>query len=178
MFAVSRFPSSYLFTGHHSACSFASMHSFPHGSQVYFFTGLCFILVIIDATMTPAAFADIPLQNKYRFLRAFVLYSLARYAMISLASVSYSNAIQNQPLCIVINKIDVAGLDAIPAELKSVFDKYQQEGIDLLPMSTLTEEGVITVKTQVRDGQNMNSAVDVLLQVYDLLSFFFNILFV
>jgi hypothetical protein len=55
-----------------------------------------------------------------------------------------------QPLAIVINKIDIAGLEAIPEELKPVFDKFTQDGIDLLPMSTLTETGVMDVKTQVR----------------------------
>ncbi len=30
-----------------------------------------------------------------------------------------------------------------------VFDKFKQDGIDILPMSTLTEQGVIDVKTQV-----------------------------
>ena len=50
---------------------------------------------------------------------------------------------------IVVNKIDITPLDQAPAEAKEAFERYTSEGIDIMPMSTLTEEGVMNVKLQV-----------------------------
>jgi nucleolar GTP-binding protein len=50
---------------------------------------------------------------------------------------------------IVVNKIDIVGLDQIPEEAREAFEKFKQDGIDILPMSTLTEDGVMAVKTHV-----------------------------
>ena len=51
---------------------------------------------------------------------------------------------------IVVNKIDITPLDQAPAEAKEAFERYISEGIDIMPMSTLTDEGVMNVKLQVR----------------------------
>ena len=48
-----------------------------------------------------------------------------------------------------VNKIDLAGLDDIAEDIKARFDTLKSEGVDILPMSTLTDEGVMAVKTQV-----------------------------
>lgn len=53
----------------------------------------------------------------------------------------------SKPLVIVVNKIDIVGLDQIPEEAREAFEKFKQDGIDILPMSTLTEDGVMAVKT-------------------------------
>ncbi|OWF41124.1 nucleolar GTP-binding protein 1-like [Mizuhopecten yessoensis] len=53
----------------------------------------------------------------------------------------------NKPLIIVANKIDVTKIEDLPEEKKQIFTDFEAEGIPVLHMSTLSEEGVMKVKT-------------------------------
>jgi len=57
----------------------------------------------------------------------------------------------NKPIIICLNKIDVMSLDDLPEEKKAILKKFEDDGIPMLPMSTLTEEGVMSVKTDACD---------------------------
>lgn len=48
----------------------------------------------------------------------------------------------------VINKVDTVALEDIEPEKRAVLAKYEQQGIMLLTMSTLTGQGVVDVKTK------------------------------
>merc|ERR1712002_946648 len=57
----------------------------------------------------------------------------------------------NKPIVICLNKIDVTTLDDLPEEKKALLKKFEDDGIPVSPMSTLTEEGVMAVKTDACD---------------------------
>jgi len=57
----------------------------------------------------------------------------------------------NKPIIVCLNKIDVTTLDDLPEDKKSLLKKFEEDGIPVLPMSTLTEEGVMNVKTEACD---------------------------
>eukprot|EP00054_Salpingoeca_dolichothecata_P018244 m.111796 g.111796 ORF g.111796 m.111796 type:complete len:648 (+) comp22795_c0_seq3:65-2008(+) len=52
----------------------------------------------------------------------------------------------NKPLIVVVNKIDVVGMDNIPAVAQAAFEEFEKDDIPIMSMSTLTEEGVAAVK--------------------------------
>lgn len=52
----------------------------------------------------------------------------------------------NKPLVIVVNKVDIVGLDSLPDAAQEPFRRFASEGIDILPMSTLQNTGVADVK--------------------------------
>lgn len=54
----------------------------------------------------------------------------------------------NKPLLICTNKVDVIRLEDLPTEKAEQFKVFEESGISLLSMSTLTEEGVMDVKIQ------------------------------
>lgn len=54
----------------------------------------------------------------------------------------------NKPLLICTNKVDVIRLEDLPTEKADQFKVFEESGIPLLSMSTLTEEGVMDVKIQ------------------------------
>jgi len=55
----------------------------------------------------------------------------------------------NKPLLVVLNKIDIMGLDDLPAEKKELITKMTAgEDINCLQMSTMTETGVSEVKSE------------------------------
>ncbi|XP_059179707.1 GTP-binding protein 4-like [Physella acuta] len=54
----------------------------------------------------------------------------------------------NRPILIVINKIDIVKPDELSEDKKRVLVDFQSEGEPVLEMSTLTEDGVIAVKTE------------------------------
>lgn len=54
----------------------------------------------------------------------------------------------NKPLLICTNKVDVIRLEDLPTEKSEQFKVFEESGIPLLSMSTLTEEGVMDVKIQ------------------------------
>jgi nucleolar GTP-binding protein len=51
---------------------------------------------------------------------------------------------------LVVNKIDTVGLEDLHPDKRSVLARLEEQGITLLGMSTLTEEGVANVKSLVR----------------------------
>ncbi|XP_060074970.1 GTP-binding protein 4-like [Ylistrum balloti] len=53
----------------------------------------------------------------------------------------------NKPLIVVANKIDVTKVEELPEEKQQIFKDFEEEGIPVLHMSTLSEEGVMQVKT-------------------------------
>nr|CAG4645402.1 EOG090X02QX [Lynceus sp. MCZ IZ 141354] len=53
-----------------------------------------------------------------------------------------------KPLMVVLNKIDVVRLEELDDDRKALFAKFEEEGIPLLQMSTMSDEGVINVKTE------------------------------
>jgi len=58
----------------------------------------------------------------------------------------------NKPIIVCINKIDVLTIDDLPEEKKSLLKKFEEDGnVTLIPMSTLSEEGVMSVKTEACD---------------------------
>ncbi|KAE8745997.1 hypothetical protein FOCC_FOCC007255 [Frankliniella occidentalis] len=54
----------------------------------------------------------------------------------------------NKPLLVVLSKSDVLKLSELPADRREAFKPFQQEGVPLIEMSSLTEEGVMQVKTE------------------------------
>ncbi|XP_070535478.1 GTP-binding protein 4-like [Ptychodera flava] len=57
----------------------------------------------------------------------------------------------NKPLLVVANKIDIIRPEELPEDEKKFFEDFEKEGIPVLKMSTVTEEGVIEVKTESCD---------------------------
>ena len=60
----------------------------------------------------------------------------------------------NKPLIIVANKVDVVRLEELEEDKRAMFKPYEDEGIPIMEMSTLTEEGISNVKTHVRLTSN------------------------
>lgn len=57
----------------------------------------------------------------------------------------------NKPLVVALNKIDVVTLENLREDAKALLRELEtQNNVFLLPMSTLTEEGVMNVKEFVR----------------------------
>ncbi|KAJ1527199.1 hypothetical protein ONE63_008730 [Megalurothrips usitatus] len=54
----------------------------------------------------------------------------------------------NKPLLVVLSKSDVAKLSDLPPDRREAFKPFEQEGVPLLEMSSLTGEGVMEVKTE------------------------------
>uniref|UniRef100_A0A8C0JBW2 Nucleolar GTP-binding protein 1 n=2 Tax=Chelonoidis abingdonii TaxID=106734 RepID=A0A8C0JBW2_CHEAB len=57
----------------------------------------------------------------------------------------------NKPLIIVANKCDVKRISELPEENQKMFENLEAEGFPVIETSTLTEEGVIKVKTEACD---------------------------
>ncbi|KAM7176231.1 GTP-binding protein 4 [Macrochelys suwanniensis] len=57
----------------------------------------------------------------------------------------------NKPLIIVVNKCDVKRISELPEENQKMFENLEAEGFPVIETSTLTEEGVIKVKTEACD---------------------------
>ena len=58
---------------------------------------------------------------------------------------------KGKPLIICLNKMDVLRPENLPAEKLEVLDTLRGEGFTLIPMSTLTEEGVMEVRKEICD---------------------------
>jgi len=52
----------------------------------------------------------------------------------------------NKPLILVANKTDVKKIEDLPVHKKKYFDTYREQGIPIIEMSTLNEEGVMQVR--------------------------------
>ena len=48
-----------------------------------------------------------------------------------------------------VNKVDVKRISDLDSERQTLFDAFREEEIPVLEMSTLTEEGIMNVKTEV-----------------------------
>ena len=57
----------------------------------------------------------------------------------------------NKPLIIALNKVDILHPDELGEESKAHLAKVEGEGVTMLPMSTVTEEGIIGIKTKACD---------------------------
>lgn len=57
----------------------------------------------------------------------------------------------NKPILVVANKVDVLRIEDLPDEQKAVLKQFEEDDVPLLPMSTITEEGVMNVKTEACD---------------------------
>ncbi|XP_074652226.1 GTP-binding protein 4-like [Tubulanus polymorphus] len=57
----------------------------------------------------------------------------------------------NKPLMICVNKIDVKSIDELEDERKQIFENFKSDGLPVLEMSTLNEQGVNEVKTEACD---------------------------
>ncbi|XP_039609510.1 nucleolar GTP-binding protein 1 [Polypterus senegalus] len=57
----------------------------------------------------------------------------------------------NKPLIIVANKCDVKRIEELSEENQKLFKDFEEEGISVIETSTLTEEGVMKVKTEACD---------------------------
>lgn len=57
----------------------------------------------------------------------------------------------NKPLVVALNKVDIIRPEEIREDAKAALAKLEEEGVVILPMSTVTEEGITAVKTQACD---------------------------
>ena len=57
----------------------------------------------------------------------------------------------NKPIIVALNKVDIITPEELCEEAKEVLAQFETEGIPVLPMSTVTEEGVTDVKTRACD---------------------------
>lgn len=56
----------------------------------------------------------------------------------------------NKPLIIVLNKVDVMRPEDLEADDRALLEQLaQQENVEMVPMSNLSEEGVMKVKEKV-----------------------------
>lgn len=56
-----------------------------------------------------------------------------------------------KPIIIGLNKTDIISPDDLSEEKKALLKKFEDEGIPVIPMSTVSEEGVMNVKTEACD---------------------------
>ncbi|XP_064470966.1 GTP-binding protein 4-like [Ornithodoros turicata] len=57
----------------------------------------------------------------------------------------------NKPFLVVANKVDILKPDDLPPERKVLFDELAKEGIQMMLMSTVTEQGVAEVRNEACD---------------------------
>ena len=57
----------------------------------------------------------------------------------------------NKPLVVALNKTDIVTPEELREDAKAALAKLEEDGVVLLPMSTVTEEGITAVKTQACD---------------------------
>jgi len=57
----------------------------------------------------------------------------------------------NKPLVLVVNKVDIVAIAEAEPAVQAALKELQAEGVEVLEMSTLSEEGVIAVKTKACD---------------------------
>jgi len=57
----------------------------------------------------------------------------------------------NKPIIVCLNKVDIMSVDDLPEEKKLLLKKFEEDSIPVISMSTLTEEGVMSAKTEACD---------------------------
>lgn len=55
---------------------------------------------------------------------------------------------QNKPIIVAVNKSDIVTIDDLDEENKQLLKKLEEDGVPVIPMSTLSEDGVMEVKTE------------------------------
>ncbi|XP_066921257.1 GTP-binding protein 4-like [Clytia hemisphaerica] len=91
-------------------------------------------------------------------LRAAVLYvmDISEQCNKSLAEqIELYNSIKplftNKPIIICLNKVDIMKMEELPDEKKELFKQFEEDGVPIIPMSNLSEEGVMKVKSEACD---------------------------
>ncbi len=56
---------------------------------------------------------------------------------------------KNKPLLVCVNKVDVRRIEDLSEDRRQLFEKFKEKGIPVVEMSTITEEGIMKVKTEV-----------------------------
>lgn len=54
----------------------------------------------------------------------------------------------NKPIFICLNKVDILKFDELPEEKRELFKQFEEDGVTIIPMSTLSEEGIMDVKME------------------------------
>jgi len=54
----------------------------------------------------------------------------------------------NKPIFVLLNKIDVVSVEELAPEKKELLKVFEEEGVTVIPMSTMSEEGVMDAKTE------------------------------
>ncbi|XP_060572801.1 GTP-binding protein 4-like [Ruditapes philippinarum] len=57
----------------------------------------------------------------------------------------------NKPLIVCVNKVDILKVDDLPEDKRDMIKSFEDEGIPIMNMSTLTEEGVIELRNEACD---------------------------
>lgn len=57
----------------------------------------------------------------------------------------------NKPLVIALNKVDIVSPEELREDAKELLSQFEREDIPIMPMSTVTEEGIADVKTRACD---------------------------
>lgn len=57
----------------------------------------------------------------------------------------------NKPIIVALNKVDIITPQELREEVKELLATFEREGVTVMPMSTVTEEGVVDVKTRACD---------------------------
>ena len=57
----------------------------------------------------------------------------------------------NKPLLVALNKVDIVRPEEMREEARAAVARFEEEGVAILPMSTVTDEGVIELKTHACD---------------------------
>ena len=57
----------------------------------------------------------------------------------------------NKPLIVALNKVDIVRPEEIREDARTTIARFEEEGVVVIPMSTVTEEGIMEIKTQACD---------------------------
>ena len=55
----------------------------------------------------------------------------------------------NKPVLIGLNKVDIVRRADLPDEKRALLDKFEQDGVHMVEMSTITQEGVMDLRNEV-----------------------------
>ena len=57
----------------------------------------------------------------------------------------------NKPIIVALNKVDIVSPEELREDAKELLAQFEKEGVPVMPMSTVTEEGVVDIKTRACD---------------------------
>jgi len=87
-------------------------------------------------------------------LRAIIIYvmDLSEFSFTIEAQVNHYRSIRgmfkNKPVMVVLNKLDVVKPEDLTEEKQALLKELEEEGVQMLKMSTVTEEGVMNVRNE------------------------------